>query len=192
MLALASAVAAAAIAGCGGEDSGDDQLSNAGNDELLSSSGFESAYDAAVDKAGDDAQVLRVQVSADGASFRVLDEGLPAAFIYTGGEIVDQEFQVVGGASFEDQAFSIAEIDPGAIDRIAEGARAESGDDALELTQLTFARRADGELRWLASAAGQVFSADPAGVEVSSGDVSTASDCAVQTGEQADAAACGP
>ena len=64
--AIGVALSAAALAACGGSSGG---ASTSGNDDLFTSAGFEKANSAVGDKAGENAQVLQVQVTQGGADY---------------------------------------------------------------------------------------------------------------------------
>ncbi len=175
----ATAIAAAAVCalfalggiavGCGGGDDsggGSPTLSAEPSEELLTSAGFEPALDAVAEKAGDDALVLQLQLSERGAVFRLIEGGEPSSLLYTGGgQLVEQEIEVLGTQLSPDDAFAVSDIDPAAIDRIADGVVQEAG-EGTELTGLTleFVEGAS-EVVWTASAraedgSAQVFSAE--------------------------------
>ncbi len=174
--ALAIALASAALlTACGGDDdSGGGAISNEGNEELFTSSGFQEALDAAEEDAGDDAGVLQLQITEGGASFKLRDGEQATGFVYTGGELVDQEVEIIGGGSLEGQDFPLADIDAAAIDKIVDGVKTESGLGDVQVTVMTLEKSSlDGELGWVVNAEGDgrsglVFNADLDGSNVTS------------------------
>jgi hypothetical protein len=132
-------------AGCGGDD-GDDSAAE-GNQELLTTDGFEGALDAVAEEAGDAAEVQQIQVTQAGADFQLrAGEGI-RGLIYTGGELRDVEVEVVG--EFAGESFPLSDVDPEALTRIIAGVQAETGNQGTVLTALTLDRGGlDGELRW--------------------------------------------
>jgi hypothetical protein len=159
------------IAGCGGSSGG---TSTSGNDELFTSAGFRKASDAVKEKAGENAQVLQVQITTGGADFKLRSGEQATGFVYTGGELHDEKVQVIGPGSLEGQDFPISEVDPAAVDKIVSGVRSKSGLSDLKVTVMTLEKSAtDGKLRWTVNAegggrTGLVYTADPDGSQVSS------------------------
>jgi hypothetical protein len=160
---LAALALAAGLVACGG----DDEVSN---EDLLTASGFETALEAVEGEAGDDAAALRVQVTAAGAEFRLLTEDGATAYAYSGGELAEVQVAVIAG-SLEGEEFPLSDVDPGAIDEIADGISDKLGDDAA-LTALSLETAGlDGVPRWTVSAqapdgSGEVFVAEPDGSEL--------------------------
>jgi hypothetical protein len=141
---LAALALATGLVACGG----DDEVSN---EDLLTADGFETALEAVEDEAGDDADALRVQVTAAGAEFRLLTEDGATAYAYGGGELAEVQVAVIAG-SLEGEEFPLSDVDPGAIDEIAEAVSGELGDEAA-LTALTLETAGlDGVPRWTVSA----------------------------------------
>lgn len=165
-------VASIGFAACGG-DGGAEGPSIEGNESLFSSSGFEEAVDAAAEEAGDDATLLQVQVTQSGAQFKLLADGGATGFIYTGGRLEDQEVEVIGIGSPEEQGFPLSEVDPGAIDEIRDGVESAAAGDEIELTALGLdTSSVDGGLKWTITAQVDgrtlVFNAQPDGSDVAS------------------------
>jgi hypothetical protein len=171
---IASALAAAAgIAACGGDgDAG--APSTEGNEELFTTAGFASAVDAISEEAGDDAPILQVQITQAGADFKLRDGDGATGFIYTGGELLDEQVDVVGPGTLEGQDFPLSEVDPASIDVIASGVAEQSGIPDVKVTVMTLEKSAvDGELKWAVNAegggrAGLVYNADPDGSNLTS------------------------
>ncbi|MBA2546060.1 MAG: hypothetical protein H0V15_04185, partial [Solirubrobacterales bacterium] len=131
--------AALALAGCGG--SGDDESGDGGeqggaNERLFSSSGFGEALDAAGGSAGDDAEVISIDVTDGGAEFSLLSGGEARGLIYTGGELAELEVAVVGSGPGA-QGFPLSEVDAGAVDAMVAGVAQASGASGLEITSMT-------------------------------------------------------
>jgi hypothetical protein len=160
-----------ALAACGGSDDG---VSNSGNDDLFTSAGFQKAYDAVKDEAGENAQVLQVQVTLGGADFKLRNGEQATGFIYTGGDLHDEKVDVIGPGSLEGQDYPFSEVDPGAIDRIVSGVNSESGVSDVKVTVMTLEKSAvDGKLKWTINAegggrTGLVYNAEPDGSNVTS------------------------
>jgi hypothetical protein len=158
------AAAAIGVAGCGGED--DDGPSTQGNEELLTSDGFGEALDAVAEEAGDDAEVISIQVTQAGADFKLQGGEGVTGLIYTGGELQEVQVDVIGPIDSGGSTFPLSEVDPDAIDRIIDGVREEAGDDAA-VTALALEQGGIGELRWTintrAGAVNRVFRAAPDG-----------------------------
>jgi hypothetical protein len=171
-LCIGLAVGALALAACGGSSSGG--TSTNGNDELFTTAGFQKAYDAVKDKAGENAKVLQVQVTAGGADFKLRNGEQATGFVYTGGDLHDEKVDVIGPGSLEGQDFPFSEVDPAAIDKIASGVKSESGVSDVKLTVMTLEKSAvDGKLKWTINAegggrTGLVYNAEPDGSNVSS------------------------
>jgi hypothetical protein len=171
-LAIGLAVSALALAACGG--SSDGGVSTSGNADLFTSAGFQKAYDAVKDKAGENAQVLQVQITAGGADFKLRNGEQATGFVYTGGDLHDEKVDVIGPGSLEGQDFPYSEVDPAAIDKIVSGVKSESGVNDLKVTVMTLERSSvDGKLKWAINAegggrAGLVYNAEPDGSNVTS------------------------
>ncbi len=173
-LTLLAAVAMLAVAGCGDDDSGDSP-SNAGNEELLTTDGFQAAYDAVGEEVGSDDELVSVQIAETGATFTV-GGSEPRGFTYTGGELIEGEFQVIGPAQGSGGGFPFTDLDPGAIDEIIAGVTAEG---AQEVTTMTLEAGSPGTtsggLAWTITALGPggptlVFTAAPDGTDVQPAD----------------------
>ncbi len=170
-LIIGAALSAIALAACGG--SGGSRSTN-GNDDLFTSAGFQKAYDAVKDKAGDNAQALQVQITEGGADFKLRNGEQATGFIYTGGDLHDEKVDVIGPGSLEGQDFPFSEIDPAAIDKIVSGVKQKSGVNDLKVTVMTLEKSAvDGQLKWTINAegggrTGLVYNAEPDGSNVTS------------------------
>jgi hypothetical protein len=173
----ASVVIALALAACGGgdSDSGDDVApSTSGNDDLFTTPGFTDALDAVSGQEGDDAPLLRIQVTSGGAEFQIRDGEQATGYIYSGGDLNPVDVEVIGTGSLEGEDFPLTEVDPAAIDKIDEGVQEASGVDDIKITVLTLEKSAlDGKLRWVINAegggrTGLVYNADPDGSNVTS------------------------
>jgi hypothetical protein len=170
VLALA---ATSVLAACGG-DGGGGGPSTEGNEELFTSAGFEKALNAVKEESGDDAPILQIQVTQGGADFKIRDGEQATGFIYTGGELHDEEVDVVGPGTLEGQDFQLTEVDAAAIDEILSGVRQQGGVADPKVTVLTLEKNAvDGELKWVINAegggrTGLVYNADPDGSNVTS------------------------
>jgi hypothetical protein len=171
-VALALA-ATSVLAACGG-DGGGGGPSTEGNEELFTSAGFEKALNAVKEESGDDAPILQIQVTQGGADFKIRDGEQATGFIYTGGELHDEEVDVVGPGTLEGQDFPLTEVDAAAIDQLVSGVSQQSGVADLKVTVLSLEKNAvDGELKWVINAegggrTGLVYNADPDGSNVTS------------------------
>jgi hypothetical protein len=165
------ALSALALAACGGSSSGG--TSTSGNDELFTSAGFQKAYDAVKEKAGGK-PALQVQITQGGADFKLRDGEKATGFVYTGGDLHDEQVDVIGPGSLNGQDFPFSEIDPAAIDKIVSGVKSESGVSGIKVTVMTLEKSAvDGKLKWTINAegggrTGLVYNADPDGSNVTS------------------------
>jgi hypothetical protein len=169
-LALGLAVTAIVLAACGGSSGG---TSTSGNSELFTTAGFQKAYDAVKGKAGGK-PALQVQITQGGADFKLRDGEKATGFVYTGGDLHDEQVDVIGPGSLNGQDFPFSEIDPAAIDKIVSGVKSESGLSDIKVTVMTLEKSAvDGKLKWTINAegggrTGLVYNADPDGSNVTS------------------------
>ena len=147
MLVAAGAIA---IAGCGGsdDDGGSDEGSSpSGNERLFSSSGFGEALDAAAGSAGDDAEVISIDVTDGGAEFSLLSDGEAEGVIYTNGRLSELEVDVVGSGPGAQDGFPLSEVDAGAVDAMVAGVAEASGASGLEIVGLALEPDERGEPR---------------------------------------------
>jgi hypothetical protein len=170
-LIIGAALSSVALAACGGSSGGS---STNGNDDLFTTAGFQKAYDAVKDKAGENAQALQVQITAGGADFKLRNGEQATGFVYTGGDLHDETVDVIGPGSLEGQDFPLSEIDPAAINEIVSGVKEESGVSDVKVTVMTLEKSAvDGQLKWTINAegggrTGLVYNAEPDGSNVTS------------------------
>jgi hypothetical protein len=177
-LTIGLAVSALALAACGGS-SEDSNVSTSGNEDLFTTAGFQKATDAVQDKAGENAQVLQVQITQGGADFKLRSGEQATGFVYTGGDLHDEKVDVIGSGSLEGQDFPFSEVDPAAVDKIVSGVKSEIGAADAKVTVMTLEKSAvDGNLKWTINAegggrTGLVYNAEPDGSNVTSpvGDV---------------------
>ncbi len=168
-LTIGLALSAIGLAACGGSSGG---TSTNGNDDLFTTAGFRKAYDAVKDKAGENAQSLQVQITQGGADFKLRNGEQATGFVYTGGDLHDEQVQVVGPGSLNGQDFPFSEIDPAAIDKIVSGVKSQAGVNDLKVTVMTLEKSSmDGQLKWTVNAegggrTGLVYNADPDGSNV--------------------------
>ncbi|MFL5907017.1 MAG: hypothetical protein ACJ75Z_05425 [Solirubrobacterales bacterium] len=168
-LMIALATSATALAACGSSGG----TSTSGNDALFTSAGFQKAYDAVKAKAGGK-PALQLQITQGGADFKLRDGEKATGFVYTGGDVHDEEVQLVGPGSIEGQDFPFSLIDPAAIDKIVSGVKSQSGVSDIKVTVMTLEKSAvDGQLKWAVNAegggrTGLVYTADPDGSNVTS------------------------
>ena len=151
------AALALALAGCGGSDDEDESGggdSEGGNERLFSSSGFGEALDAAGESAGDDAQVIAIEVTDRGAEFSLLSDGEASGLIYTNGQLADSELDVVGGAPGGADGFPLSDVDAGAVDAMVAGVAQASGVSGLEIVALALEPDESGNPRWTITATG--------------------------------------
>jgi hypothetical protein len=171
-LACAALLLTLALAGCGG--SGNPGVSTSGNAALFTTAGFQKAYDAVKDKAGENAQVLQVQVTEGGADFKLRNGEQATGFVYTGGDLHPEQVQVIGPGTLQGQDFPISEVDPAAVDKIVSGVKSQSGVNDLKVTVMTLEKSSvDGKLGWTVNAegggrTGLVYNAEPDGSNVTS------------------------
>ena len=170
-LTIGAALSAVALAACGGSG---DSVSNEGNSDLFTSAGFQKAYDAVTDEAGENVQALETQITDGGASFKLRNGEQATGFIYTGGELHDVKVDVIGTGSLEGQDYPFSEVDPEAIDKIISGIKQQAGVPDLKVTVMTLAQSpVDGQLKWTMNAegggrTGLVYTAEPDGSNVTS------------------------
>jgi hypothetical protein len=166
---IGAALSAVALAACGGSST-----STNGNADLFTSAGFQRAYDAVKDKAGENAQMLQVQITEGGSEFTLKNGEQATGFIYTGGELHDQKIELVGPFSIEGQDFPISEVDPAAIDKIVSGVQSQSGNSDTKVTVLKLDKQnAEGNVQWsiIAEGGGRTgvpYTAEPDGSDVKS------------------------
>jgi hypothetical protein len=169
-LIIGSALSSLAIAACGGSSGG---TSTNGNNELFTTAGFQKAYDAVKAKSGGKT-ALQVQITEGGADFKLRDGEKATGFVYTGGEVHDEQVQLIGPGSLNGQDFPFDEIQPAAIDKIVSGVKSVSGINDIKVTVMTLEKSAvDGQLKWTINAegggrTGLVYNADPDGSNVTS------------------------
>lgn len=172
-LTLLAAVATVAVAGCGGGEEGDSP-SNTGNDELLTTDGFQAAYDAVSEQVDSDDELISVRIAETGATFTIGGPE-PRLFTYTGGDLVEGEFEVIGPGQ-GGGGFPFTELDPGAIDEIVAGVTAEGAQEVTTMTlQIGSPGTTSGALAWAITALGPggptlVFTAAPDGTGVQPSD----------------------
>jgi hypothetical protein len=178
-LTIGLALSAIALAACGGSSGG---TSTNGTSDLFTTAGFQKAFVAVKDKAGENGQALQVQITEGGADFELRNGEQATGFRYTGGDLHDIQVQVVGGGSLEGTDFPFSEIDPGAIDKIVSGVKDKAGVSDLKITVMTLEKSpVDGQLKWTINAegggrTGLVYNADTDGSNVTSplGDIAGA------------------
>jgi len=169
-LIICAALSALALAACG--DSGG--TSTDGNSDLFTTAGFQKAYDAVTDKAGENAQALQVQITEGGADFKLRNGEQATGFVYTGGDLHDEQVDVIGPGSLNGQDYPFSEIDPSAIDEIVSGVKEKAGVSDLNITVMTLEKSSvDGQLKWTINAdgggrTGLVYNAEPDGSNVTS------------------------
>jgi hypothetical protein len=164
------ALSAVALAACGSSGG----TSTEGNQDLFTSAGFQQAYNAVKDKAGENAQALQVQITEGGADFKLRNGEQATGFVYTGGDLHDEKVDVIGPGSLNGQDYPFSEIDPAAIDKIVSGVKEQAGVSDLKVTVMTLEKSpVDGQLKWTINAegggrTGLVYNADPDGSNVTS------------------------
>ena len=169
-LTFGFALSAVALAACGSSGG----TSTTGNDDLFTTAGFTKAYDAVKEKAGDNPQALQVQITAGGADFKFRKGEQATGFVYTGGDLHDEQVQVIGPGSLNGQDFPFSEVDPAAIDKISDGVKSAAKVNDLKITVMTLEKSdVDGQLKWTINAegggrTGLVYNADPDGSNVTS------------------------
>jgi hypothetical protein len=156
--------------GCGGDDG------DSGESDVLTSEGFERALDSVKDEAGEDAEALRIELGPTGAQFQLVEDGEGRGFFWAGGELQPVELQIVGSPSLGSSLFALSDVDPGAVDAIADGIGEEMDADDVAPATMTLQMHIGGEPGWTAHAEadgrrGLVFEAeaDGSGVEQVSG-----------------------
>jgi hypothetical protein len=170
VLAVCAALSAVALAACGSSGG----TSTNGNSDLFTTAGFQKAYDAVTDKAGENAQALQVQITEGGADFKLRNGEQATGFVYTGGDLHDEKVDVIGPGSLDGQDFPFSEVDPAAIDKIVSGVKEKAGVNDLNVTVMTLEKSAvDGQLKWTINAegggrTGLVYNAEPDGSNVTS------------------------
>ena len=169
-LTMCLAVSALVLAACG-SSSGD--TSTDGNSDLFTTAGFQKAFDAVQDKAGENAQALQVQITEGGADFKLRSGEQATGFVYTGGDLHDEKVEVIGAGSLEGQDYPFSEIDPAAIDKIVSAVKSEGRVSDLKVTVMTLEKSpVDGKLKWTINGEGGgriglVYTAEPDGSNVS-------------------------
>jgi hypothetical protein len=169
-LTIGAAMSAVALAACGGGDS----VSNEGNSDLFTTAGFQKAFDAVQDKAGENAQALEIQITEGGATFKLRNGEQATGFIYTGGDLHDVKVDVIGTGSLEGQDYPFSDVDPGAIDKIVSGVKEQAGVSDANVSVMTLAQSpVDGNLKWTINAegggrTGLVYNAEPDGSNITS------------------------
>jgi hypothetical protein len=170
-LTIGVALSSLALAACGG--SSDGGASTNGNDDLFTTAGFQKAYDAVTDEAGENAQLLQVQITAGGAEFTLRNGEQATGFVYTGGDLHDQKVELVGPFSIEGQDFPLSEVDPAAIDKIVSGVQSQSGNSDTKVTVMKLDKQnVENKVQWsiVAEGGGRTgipYTADPDGSNVS-------------------------
>lgn len=157
-LALALALGAGpALLGCGEETP---------NEDPFTSEGFADGVEAVKEDAGEDAQLVQVQISQGRALFKTREGDSVSVLVYPGdpAEPIGPE---AAGVAPDIESFPVEEIDPDAVDRILTSVGEELGPQA-EVTAMTLQRRPNGELGWTVDALpGQVtFFADADGSDL--------------------------
>jgi hypothetical protein len=170
-LLIGLSLGAVALTACGGSSGG---TSTNGNSDLFTTAGFQKAYDAVKDKAGENAQALQVQITGGGADFKLRSGEQATGFVYTGGDLHDEQVDVIGPGSLNGQDFPFSEIDPAAINKIVSGVKDKAGVSDLKVTVMTLEKSSvDGQLKWTINAegggrTGLVYNAEPDGSTVTS------------------------
>lgn len=170
-LTIGLALSALALAACGGSSGG---TSTNGNDDLFTTAGFQKAFDAVKEKAGENAQALQVQITGGGADFKLRNGEQATGFVYTGGDLHDEKVDLIGPGSLDGQDYPFSEIDPAAIDKIVSGVKEKAGVNDLKVTVMTLEKSpVDGQLKWTINAegggrTGLVYNADTDGSDVTS------------------------
>jgi len=140
-IALAAGLALAAC----GED--------APNENPFTSEGFANAVDAVEEDAGDDAELVQVQIKEGRALFKMREDGSTSVLVFPG-----DVFEPIGpeavGEEPEGEEFPLSEVDPDAIDRILEGVGEESEVEGIEVPVMTLKRSPDADLGWVIDARG--------------------------------------
>jgi hypothetical protein len=192
-----TALSALALAACGSSGG----TSTNGNADLFTTAGFQKAYDAVTEKAGENAQALQVQITEGGADFKLRSGEQATGFVYTGGDLHDEQVELVGSGSLDGQDYPFSEIDPAAIDTIVSGVKEEAGVSDAKVTVMTLEKGpVDGQLKWTINAegggrTGLVYNAEPDGSNVSSpvAEASDLAECIQKAGTDVDKLrACNP
>jgi hypothetical protein len=165
-------------------------VSTSGNQDLFTTAGFQKAYDAVKEKAGENAQVLQLQITEGGADFKLRNGEQATGFVYTGGDVHDEQVQVIGPGSLEGQDFPLSAVDPAAIDKVVSGVKSASGVNDLKVNVMTLEKSSvDGTLGWAINAegggrTGLVYKAEPDGSNVTNpvADASNITDCIQKAG----------
>jgi hypothetical protein len=189
-LAAALAVSVLALGACGGSSPA---VSTNGNQDLFTTAGFQKAESAVQDRAGENAQVLQLQITEGGADFKLRNGERATGFVYTGGDLHPEQVQVVGPGSLEGQDFPLSEVDAAAIDKMVSGVKSQSGVNDLKVTVMTLEKSAvDGKLKWTINAegggrTGLVYNAEPDGSNVTNpvANASNITQCIQQAGTDA-------
>jgi hypothetical protein len=185
-LICCAALSTLTLAACGSSGG----TSTDGNSDLFTTAGFQKAYDAVTDKAGENAQALQVQITAGGADFKLRSGEQATGFVYTGGDLHDEKVDIIGPGSLNGQDYPFSEIDPAAIDRIVSGVKEKAGVSDIKVTVMTLEKSAvDGQLKWTINAegggrTGLVYNAEPDGSNVTSplGDIAGGGTSGTSTG----------
>jgi hypothetical protein len=125
------------------------------------------------DEAGENAQLLQVQITAGGAEFTLRNGEQATGFVYTGGDLHDQKVELVGPFSIEGQDFPLSEVDPAAIDKIVSGVQSQSGNSDTKVTVMKLDKQnVENKVQWsiVAEGGGRTgipYTADPDGSNVS-------------------------
>lgn len=142
-LALALAVAASVAAlGCG-----DEPL----NEDPFTSEGFANAVEAVRDDAGEDVELVQVQIKQGRALFKSRRGASESVFVYPGDPADDPISPEAAGTVPRAEPFSLDEVEPDAVDRMLEAIGGEAG-EGVEVPTMTLQRGPDRELEWTINA----------------------------------------